>query len=263
MIVGEENNDKFRALDANQQPPLSKPLEQEHVKPDAQRQLCTDEMTSEEGNKAIHSASAKLHAIRTPEIVRTTGALSSTTNFVTGGTTKAYPTDTVSSTFFENQVRSSRVERALGVGDFDLLKQNITSDLTRNENVEVSKSLDRRGDFVSDLTKPPGRPPSRGRDMQQRCCVEHVAQDGTAYPVFQPARSEPVASDGPNPLDSIKALLREVDATKPIQLEGLAPRHPQLHPAGGARSHFDVVERSVREIDDSVTAAGADEAAPT
>jgi hypothetical protein len=126
----------------------------------------------------------------------------------------------------------------------------------RNENVEVSKSLYRRGDFVSDFTKPPGRQPSRGRDMQQRFCVEHVAQDGTAYPVFQPAWSEPVASDGPSPLDKIKALLRGVTGRVLIQPEGLAPWDPQVHPAGGARSHFAVVERSVREIDDSVTAAG-------
>jgi hypothetical protein len=223
MIVGEEINDKFRALDANQQPPFSKYLEQHHVKPDAQRQLYTDAMTLEEGNKVIHSASAKLHATRTPERVRTTGAPSSTTNFVTGGTTTAYPTDTMSLTFFENQVRSSRVGRALGVGDFDLRKQNITSNLTRNENVEVSKSLDCRGDFVSDFTKPPDRPPSRGRDMQQRFCVEHVAQDGTAYPVFQPARSEPVPSNGPSPLDKIKALLRGVTGRVLIQPRGAGP----------------------------------------
>jgi hypothetical protein len=69
-----------------------------------------------------------------------------------------------------------------------------------------------------------GRRPSRGRDLLQRFGVEHVAEDGTADPVFQPARSEPIALDGLSPLDKIKALLLGVTGRVPIQPEGLAPR---------------------------------------
>jgi hypothetical protein len=65
----------------------------------------------EEDNKVIHNTSAQITITRNQDIVWSTGAISSTTNFETDGLTTSTHKDETKSTLFETQVSNSIKER--------------------------------------------------------------------------------------------------------------------------------------------------------
>jgi hypothetical protein len=118
-INAEENDDDSIAQDTTSTKPTVQTKEgnasKDKTKPQTLRQILQQNQGRKqlkEENKVIHNTSAQSTITRYPDIARSTGAISSTTNSETNGLTTSTHKDEIKSTLFGTQVSSPIKERS-------------------------------------------------------------------------------------------------------------------------------------------------------
>ena len=226
-INEEENDDDSIAQDTTSTKPTVQIQEgyslKDMTKPQTLRQILQqnqDRTQLKEENKVLHNTSAQCTITRNPDIARSTGAISSTTNFDTTGLTTSTHKDEIKSTLFGTQVSNPITERSP--------TESQAGRATPPKNIMADTG------FAGQHTKPPIRPPSSGPTMSpelQRIYAAVQSEDRTKW------RQQ--SSHVPDPLAALQALLRprqpqqvaappkveeKIDRTR-LQLTTL-PQHP-------------------------------------